>query len=70
MIENIRVVCLLERHWDIGTHTYLGEEKSGLLINTGMEGEIDNLISVGIVLFDDNTFGSIPIEFIKKEVII
>lgn len=59
MVENIRVVC----------PTYSGTEKSGLLIATCTQSEANKIIPVGIVLFDDNTFGFVPIELIQKEAI-
>jgi hypothetical protein len=69
MTENIRITCLLDRYWDSATLDYAGTEKSGVLIDISMqsaEEDPDKLIPIGIVVLDDNTFHSVPMEFIKK----
>ena len=69
MTESIRVTCLMDRYWDPATLDYIGVEKAGSLIEVSVqqtEQEPHKLIPVGIVLLDDNTFQSVPMEFIKK----
>lgn len=69
MTESIRVTCLLDRYWDPATLEYQGVEQAGSLIEVSVqqtEQEPYKLIPVGIVLLDDNTFQSVPMEFITK----
>ena len=69
MTENMQVTCLLDRYWDPATMDYAGTEKSGTLIDISMqsaEEDSGKLIPVGIVVLDDNTFQSVPMDFIKK----
>lgn len=69
MTENMQVTCLLDRYWDPATMDYAGTEKSGTLVDISMqstEEDSGKLIPVGIVVLDDNTFQSVPMEFIKK----
>lgn len=69
MTENIQVTCLLDRYWDPATMDYAGTEKAGILVDVSVESsETDSgkIIPVGIVVLDDNTFHSVPMEFIKK----
>lgn len=69
MTENMQVTCLLDRYWDPATMDYAGTEKSGTLIDISMqsaEEDSEKLIPVGIVVLDDNTFQSVPMDFIKK----
>ena len=69
MTENMQVTCLLDRYWDPATMDYAGTEKSGTLVDISMqsaEEDSGKLIPVGIVVRDDNTFQSVPMEFIKK----
>lgn len=69
MTENIQVVCLLDRYWDLATRAYKGTEYNGTLVDISVESSEDGpdvLIPVGIVLLDNNTFQSVPMEFIKK----
>ncbi|MFZ2538553.1 MAG: hypothetical protein WAX04_06585 [Oscillospiraceae bacterium] len=68
MSQNIRVVCLVERYWDTVLKEYHGQDKSGTLIDISLETMADKTIPVGIVQFDDNTFESVPINYIKKEI--
>ena len=69
MHEAIRVSCLVDRYWDPTSKTYLGETIHGTFISSGqsMEGDFGKLSPTGIVLLDDGTFQSIPLEFIQKE---
>lgn len=69
MTENMQVTCLLDRYWDPAIMDYAGTEKSGTLIDISMqsaEEDSEKLIPVGIVVLDDNTFQSVPMDFIKK----
>ena len=69
MTENMQVTCLLDRYWDPATMDYAGTEKSGTLIDISMqsaEEDSGKLIPVGIVVLDDNTFQSVPMDFKKK----
>ncbi len=69
MTENIRVTCLVDRFWDHFEKEYEGTEKAGVLIDISAQ-QIDgdpDLSPVGIVMFDDGTFQSVPMEFIQKE---
>ena len=69
MTETIRVTCLVDRYWDPTTLNYDGEEKTGTLIDISTGTDEDNIgetIPVGIILLDDNTFQSVPMEFITK----
>ena len=69
MTENMQVTCLLDRYWDPATMDYAGTEKSGTLIDISMqsaEEDSGKLIPVGIVVLDDNTFQSVPMDVIKK----
>ena len=71
MTDNIPVTCLLDRYWDPATLEFAGTEKSGTLIDVAVqsaEDETGGVVPVGIVVLDDNTFQSVPIEFIKKTV--
>lgn len=71
MTENIRVTCLIDRYWDTEKMAYDGaREVQGSLLDFSTETaehEPGKLIPVGIVLLDDGTFLSIPVEFIKTE---
>lgn len=69
MTESIQVTCLLDRYWDPASMDYAGTQKTGTLIDVSMqssEEDSEKLIAVGIVVLDDNTFQSVPMEFIKK----
>ncbi len=69
MTENIQVTCLIDRYWDPVERVFKGTEKSGILIDIltqSAEEDSGKLISVGIVVLDDNTFQAVPVEFIKK----
>ncbi len=69
MTESVRVACLLDRYWDPAEKAYAGVEKVGTLLEIATqsaEEDAGRLIPVGIVLMDDNTFQSVPMEFLKK----
>lgn len=71
MTENIPVKCLLDRYWDPTTKEFNGTEKNGTLISITMasaEDDSGKAIAVGIVLLEDNTFASVPVEYITKTV--
>ena len=70
MTENIAVVCLVERFWDSAQKVFSGTQKNGTLISISVESDRINpekIFPVGIVLFEDNTFESVPLEFITKQ---
>lgn len=69
MTESIPVTCLLDRYWDPATMDYAGTEKSGTLIDISVQNAEEDpgkLIPVGIVVLEDNTFQSVPMNFITK----
>lgn len=69
MTETIPVTCLLDRYWDPETLDYAGTEKSGTLIDISVQRDqtdSDKFVPVGIVMLEDNTFQSVPMEYIKK----
>ena len=68
-MTEIRVSCLLDRYWDPATKSFSGTEYPGTLIEISTQSADDNsggLFPVGIVLLDNNTLHSVPIEFIEK----
>jgi len=69
MMQSIQVKCLLDRFWDARLLGWAGAEAYGTLIDISTQTAEDNsgkLIPVGIVLLEDNTFQSVPMEFIEK----
>jgi len=69
MTHNIEVSCLVNRNWDISTLAWDGETLNGILIDFSTQSADDDsgtLIPVGIVILEDNTFQSVPMEFITK----
>ena len=69
MTENIQVKCLLDRYWNPATKEYCGTEKNGTLIEISMqsaEEDSSRAIPVGIVILEDNSLVSVPVEFITK----
>lgn len=69
MTENIQVKCLLDRYWSSATKEYCGTEKNGTLIDFSMqsaEEDSSRAIPVGIVILEDNSLVSVPVEFITK----
>lgn len=69
MTENIQVKCLLDRYWSPTDKEYLGTEKNGTLIEISMQSDEEDssrAITVGIVILEDNSFVSVPVEFITK----
>ena len=72
MDTNIQVTCLLDRSWNPSSMEFEGTECDGTLIHISMgssEDEAGELIPLGIVLLDDNTFQCVPMEFIRKKAI-
>lgn len=68
-MTEIRVACLLDRYWDPAAKSFSGTEHYGRLIEISAQSGKENsgeLIPVGIVLLDDNTFQSVPMEFVRK----
>ena len=68
MQENIRVSCLIDRFWVPATKEYDGTEAFGTLINISTQYDEDNpeqLIPVGVVVLDDGSMQSVPIEFVS-----
>ena len=68
-MTEIRVTCLLDRSWDPVTKAFSGTEYPGSLIAISTQSSEEHsgeLIPVGIVALDNNTFASVPMEFIKK----
>ena len=69
MIESIRVSCLIDRLWDSSTKQYDGTHATGTMIDVSVqscEDDYDVFAPVGIVLMDNGTFQSVPMEFITK----
>ena len=65
MTETIPVTCLLDRYWDPETLDYAGTEKSDISVQSDQT-DSDKFVPVGIVMLEDNTFQSVPMEYIKK----
>ena len=69
MIESMPVSCLVNRTWNTPTKDWVGQRVEGMLINISTQSDTNNqskLIPVGIILLNDGTFESVPMEFIKK----
>jgi len=66
-VESMLVKCLMERYWDPATKSYAGVYHSGTLLEIATEGKDGKEFPVGIIVFVDNTFASVPVEFIEKE---
>ncbi len=73
MTENMRVRCLVNPKWDIGTKSYIWDEadcKEGILI--GLTSEIYNgsMTAVGVVVIESNEtmqqMLTVPIQFMKQ----
>ena len=65
-MESINVSCLVNRSWDPVMKTEVGEQKDGVMIGIAQQSEQGKEIPVGIVVFEDNSFESVPMEFITK----
>jgi len=69
MTQHIQVRCLIDRFWDPHLLAWDGSEINGTLIDVSTQTADDTsgkLIPVGIVLLEDDTFQSVPMEFIEK----
>ena len=69
MSDSIPVMCLIDRYWDPAAMKFAGTDAKGDLLEiTAQSAENDSgrLVPVGIVMMNDGTFQSIPIEFIRK----
>jgi len=67
MAHNIPVNCLMERTWDTVDRAWDGVLDPGILIDFSTQTADDNsgkIIPVGIVLLEDDTIQSLPLEFI------
>ena len=68
MSADMRVSCLLERHWDVATKSFTGRWEKGVLMGISVETDRENKVfPVGIVALDAGPFQSVPIAFLKKE---
>ncbi|MDR0287860.1 MAG: hypothetical protein LBI03_09205 [Clostridiales bacterium] len=68
MKQDIQVSCLINRVWDISVHDWTGETVSGTLIDISTQSDEEfpgKLIPVGIVLLNDGSFQSVPMDFIQ-----
>ena len=61
---NIDVTCYVDRKWDIHGQEYAGIYKEGKLISFNRLSDGEKDIPVGIVMFIDNRFEAVPLEFI------
>lgn len=68
-MTEMRVTCLVDRYWDPVTKAFSGTEASGTLLEVSVQNSEEHsgeLIPVGIVVLDDGTFQSVPMEHIQK----
>lgn len=68
-MTEMKVSCLLDRYWDPKAKSFGGTEGVGQLIEISVQSCEDRsggLIPVGIVLLEDGTLQSVPMEFIQK----
>lgn len=70
MIENMRVYCLVNPKWDIGSKSYKWDEadcKKGTLIGLSSEIYDGSMTAVGVVIMDsDQTMQTVPVQFMKQ----
>lgn len=69
MAQNIQVKCLVNRFWDPAIMDWDGDLFSGILIDFSTQSSEDfsgKIIPVGIVLLENDTFQSVPMEYIYK----
>ena len=65
----IGVTCIINRFWDTENLVYDGDSVTGELIEFSTQTDEHNpgkIIPVGIVLLDDGSFLSVPVEFITN----
>ena len=70
MTHNIRVKCILDRYWNPSEHHREGEIEEGVLVGFSTQTADDGsgkVIPVGIVMMEDDSFQSVPMEFIFSE---
>ena len=60
------VECLTDRWWDTEERKFTGTLMQGTLIAVTTAGKDGEIFPVGIVLYQDNTIESVPVEFIKN----
>jgi len=70
MAQDIQVACIISRYWYPDAIEFEGEEVAGTLIDfstgTAHDGS-GRIVPVGIVLLEEeNTFHSVPMEFILR----
>lgn len=64
---NIQVKCLINRSWDMSNWDWIGDEVVGTLIDVSTQTMPDATIApVGIIMLEDGSFESIPMDFIQK----
>ncbi len=70
MTENVRVRCLINPRWDIGSKSYIGDTadyKEGTLIGLSSEVYDGSMTAVGVVVLDtDSSLQTVPVQFITK----
>lgn len=70
MTENMRVRCLVNPKWDIGTKSYKWDEadcKEGTLIGLVSEFYDGSMTAVGVVIMDtDKAMQTVPVQFMKQ----
>ncbi|MDR1001862.1 MAG: hypothetical protein LBL82_01135 [Oscillospiraceae bacterium] len=66
MNNNIPVICLVNRSWDVLTQSFNGTEKSGTIIDIVTRINGNCIEASGVIAFDDNSFDIVPIEYITK----
>lgn len=72
MTQDIKVQCMVDRFWDTTLLAFNGTWVNGTLIDISTQSAEDKhekIIPVGIVLLDDKSLISVPVEFIKKIVV-
>lgn len=70
MTENMRVRCLVNPRWDIGSRAFTGEPadyKEGTLIGLSSQVYDGSMTAVGVVVMDtDSSLQTVPVQFITK----
>jgi len=69
MTQEYQVSCLINRAWEISIQDWEGDWVNGTLIDVSTQSDEANpgkIVPVGIVLFDDGSFQSVPMDFIQK----
>ena len=71
MTNPISVICVIDRCWKPEDKNLEGTPIAGTLIAVSAQSDSaysDKHSPVGIVLLDDGTFESVPLEFITKQI--